>query len=124
MWNLNLILLEEVLRKAREKEYERGKRLGRKLGVSEGRKLGVSEGRKLGVSEGRKLGVSEGRKLGVSEGRKLGVDEGKKLGRQEEKNKIIIEMIRNRIENNTIMKIVDISEKELEKIKQEYIGKE
>ena len=113
---MNLILLEEVLRKAREKEYERGKRLGRKLGVSEGRKLGVSEGRKLGVSEGRKLGVSEGRKIGV--------DEGKKLGRQEEKNKIIIEMIRNRIENNTIMKIVDISEKELEKIKQEYIGKE
>ena len=118
------MVIEEVLRKAREKEYERGKRLGRKLGVSEGRKLGVSEGRKLGVSEGRKLGVSEGRKLGVSEGRKIGVDEGKKLGRQEEKNKIIIEMIRNRIENNTIMKIVDISEKELEKIKQEYIGKE
>ena len=102
------MVIEEVLRKAREKEYERGKRLGRKLGVSEGRKLGVSEGRKLGVSEGRKIGV----------------DEGKKLGRQEEKNKIIIEMIRNRIENNTIMKIVDISEKELEKIKQEYIGKE
>ena len=102
------MVIEEVLRKAREKEYERGKRLGRKLGVSEGRKLGVSEGRKLGVSEGRKIGV----------------DEGKKLGRQEEKNKIIIEMIRNRIENNTIMKIVDISGKELEKIKQEYIGKE
>ena len=83
------MVIEEVLRKSREREFKKG----------------ISEGRKLGVSEGRKIGVNEGREIGIQEGRK------------EEKNKIIIEMIRNEVGDNIIMKIVNINEEELEKIK-------
>ena len=90
------MVIEEVLRKSREREFKKG----------------ISEGKKLGVSEGRKIGVSEGREIGIQEGRK------------EEKNKIIIEMIRNEVGDNIIMKIVNINEEELEKIKKKLNSKE
>ena len=98
------MVIEEVLRKSREREFKKG--------ISEGKKLGVSEGRKIGVSEGRKIGVSEGREIGIQEGRK------------EEKNKIIIEMIRNEVGDSIIMKIVNISEDELEEVKKKLNRKE
>ena len=98
------MVIEEVLRKTREREFKKG--------ISEGKKLGVSEGRKIGVSEGRKIGVSEGREIGIQEGRK------------EEKNKIIIEMIRNEVGDSIIMKIVNISEDELEEVKKKLNRKE
>ena len=98
------MVIEEVLRKSREREFKKG--------ISEGKKLGVSEGRKIGVSEGRKIGVSEGREIGIQEGRK------------EEKNKIIIEMIRNEVGDSIIMKIVNISEDELKEVKKKLNSKE
>ena len=110
------MVIEEVLKKSREREFNKGK----KIGLQKGRELGVSEGRKIGISEGRKLGVSEGRKIGVNEGREIGIQE----GRKEEKNKIIIEMIRNEVGDNIIMKIVNINEEELEKIKKKLNSKE
>ena len=97
------MVIEEVLRKSREREFKKG--------ISEGKKLGLQKGRELGVNEGRKIGVSEGRKLGIQEGRK------------EEKNKIVIEMIRNEVGDNIIMKIVDIDEEELEKVKKKLNSK-
>ena len=97
------MVIEEVLRKSREREFKKG--------ISEGKKLGLQKGRELGVNEGRKIGVSEGRKLGIQEGRK------------EEKNKIIIEMIRNEVGDNIIMKIVDIDEEELKKVKKKLNSK-
>ena len=110
------MVIEEVLKKSREREFNKGK----KIGLQKGRELGVSEGRKIGISEGRKLGVSEGRKIGVNEGREIGIQE----GRKEEKNKIIIEMIRNEVGDNIIMKIVNINEEELEKIKKKLNSRE
>ena len=101
------MVIEEVLRKSKEREFNKGK----KIGLQKGREFGVKEGRMLGVSEGRKLGVTEGRRLGIQEGRK------------EEKNKIIIEMIRNEVGDNIIMKIVDIDEEELEKVKKKLNSK-
>ena len=93
------MVIEEVLRKSREREFKKGK------------KIGLQKGREFGVKEGRMLGVSEGRKLGIQEGRK------------EEKNKIIIEMIRNEVGDNIIMKIVDIDEEELKKVKKKLNSK-
>ena len=82
------MVIEEVLRKSREREFKKG----------------ISEGKKLGVSEGREIGIQEGRK--------------------EEKNKIIIEMIRNEVGDSIIMKIVNISEDELEEVKKKLNRKE
>ena len=78
------MVIEEVLRKSREREFNKGKKLGLKKGIE------------LGVNKGRK----------------------------EEKNKIILEMIRNEVGDSIIMKIVNISEDELEEVKRKLSSKE
>lgn len=82
------MVIEEVLRKSREREFKKG----------------ISEGKKLGLQKGIELGVNKGRK--------------------EEKNKIILEMIRNEVGDSIIMKIVNISEDELKEVKKKLNSKE
>jgi hypothetical protein len=78
-----------------------------------------------GKDEGIKLGKEEGIKLGKNEGIKLGKNEGIKLGKEEgiKKNKIDVvkKMLKEKMPDEIIIKIVNISKEELLTIKKEIL---
>ena len=67
---------------------------------------------------GLEEGIEKGMKQGIREGRKEGRKEGKEQGKREEKIKIIKNMLKNKIGDELIKKMAEITEKELEEIKQ------
>ena len=67
---------------------------------------------------GLEEGIEKGMKQGIREGRKEGRKEGKEQGIREEKVKIIKNMLKNKIGDELIKKMTEITEKELEEIKQ------
>ena len=73
------------------------------------------EGRKEGIAEGHKKGIAEGRKEGIAEGQKKGIAEGEKLGRE----KTAKELLKLKVELETIMKATGLTKEEIEKLKEE-----
>ena len=93
------------------------KNINRKTAEKIMKKLNSREEKGMALEEVLRKSREREFKRGISEGEKLGI----KKGRKEEKNKIIMEMIRNQVGDSVIMKIVDINEAELEKIKKNFI---
>ena len=63
----------------------------------------------------RNEGIKEGKRLGINEGKKIGINEGKKLGIKSN----VINMLKMNFPIETISKISELSEKEIEEIKAE-----
>ena len=78
------------------------------LNLNAAERKGIEKGREEGREEGRK----EGRKEGIEEGRKEGIEE----GRKEEKIKIARNMKLSGLDTNTIAKITNLSEDEIDKL--------
>ena len=119
------LLMPEILlgqERIHKEGVDKGIILGRKEGIDLGRKEGVDEGIALGRKEGVNEGIALGRKEGVNEGiilgRKKGVDEGIILGRSEERENLILDMLKSgKMTDNMICEITGISKTELAKLK-------
>ena len=55
-------------------------------------------------------GLAKGQEKGIQIGQKKGIQIGREEGRQEEKQDIILNMLKNKIDISTIMKITKVTE--------------
>ena len=99
------MVAEEILRKSWDREYRRGKLEGRK------------EGREKGIAEGRKKGIAEGRE----EGREKGIVEGREEGRILEGTQIIVELLKNNVNEDIIIKVSGVTKRKMNEIKKKYL---
>lgn len=103
--------LNEEEREIAEKRYlelasrEYGKEYERKLGRKQGREQGLKEGKEQGLKEGREEGIKEG------------IKQGKEQGIHEEKIKIAKEMLKEKIDIETIANITKLTKEEIQKLK-------
>ena len=72
---------------------------------------------KKGVRKGKTQGITEGKIQGIMEGRQQGITEGKTQGEKEMQEKIIIEMLNLKMDDETIQKVTRISLEELNILK-------
>ena len=99
-----------------EEAAERDAISARKTAIKEG----LKEGREEGLKEGREEGLKEGREEGIKEGKK----EGKKEGIEEGKQQLIIEMLKNGVDEDFIVKISGMSKEKILQIKEKITNKE
>ena len=67
---------------------------------------GLAKGQEKGIQIGQKKGIQIGQEKGIQIGREKGIQ----IGRQEEKQDIILNMLKNKIDISTIMKITKVTE--------------
>ena len=68
-------------------------------------------GRQAGIQEGRQAGIQEGRQAGIQEGRQAGIREGRQM--------IILNMLRDDIPMDVIVRLTGVSEEKIEAIRKE-----
>ena len=86
-----------------------------KLASDQDSKLVKVEGGKMGeyipmMERGLLEGLAKGQEKGIQIGQKKGIQIGREEGRQEEKQDIILNMLKNKIDISTIMKITEVTE--------------
>ena len=79
---------------------------------------GFKIGLKEGIKEGKETGLREGKKEGKREGIREGIKEGIREGEQKAKEKIAIEMLKEGIQEEVIIKTTKIKKEELGKLKE------
>ena len=79
---------------------------------------GFKIGLKEGIKEGKETGLREGKREGIREGIREGKKEGIKEGEQKAKEKIAIEMLKEGIQEEVIIKTTKIKKEELGKLKE------
>ena len=94
-----------------EKWEAKQREIGRQAGIQEGRQAGIQEGRQAGIQEGRQAGIREGRQEGIQEGWQAGIQEGRQL--------IILNMLRDDIPMEVIVRLTGVSEEKIEAIRKE-----
>ncbi len=86
-----------------EKWEAKQREIGRQAGIQEGRQAGIQEGRQAGIREGRQEGIQEGWQAGIQEGRQL----------------IILNMLRDDMPMEMIVRLTEVSEEKIEAIRKE-----
>ena len=76
-------------------------------------------GRQAGIQEGRQAGIREGRQEGIQEGWRAGIQEGWQAGIQEGRQMIILNMLRDDIPMDVIVRLTGVSEEKIEAIRKE-----
>ena len=76
-------------------------------------------GRQEGLREGRQAGIQEGRQAGIQEGRQEGIQEGWQAGIQEGRQMIILNMLRDDMPMEMIVRLTGVSEEKIEAIRKE-----
>ena len=114
---------------ARKTAIKEGLKEGREEGLKEGREEGLKEGREEGLKEGREEGIKEGIKEGKKKKRKKkkkkeGKKKEKKEGIEEGKQQLIIEMLKNGVDEDFIVKISGMSKEKILQIKEKITNKE
>ena len=105
---------------AAERDAISARKTAIKEGLKEGREEGLKEGREEGLKEGREEGLKEGREEGKKEGKKEGIEEGIEEGKQQ----LIIEMLKNGVDEDFIVKISGMSKEKILQIKEKITNKE
>ena len=90
-----------------EKWEAKQREIGRQAGIQEGRQAGIQEGRQAGIQEGRQAGIREG----IQEGWQAGIQEGRQM--------IILNMLRDDIPMEVIVRLTGVSEEKIEAIRKE-----
>ena len=90
-----------------EKWEAKQREIGRQAGIQEGRQAGIQEGRQAGIQEGRQAGIREG----IQEGWQAGIQEGRQM--------IILNMLRDDIPMDVIVRLTGVSEEKIEAIRKE-----
>lgn len=83
-------------------------------------RMNYNEGLELGLQKGIKKGIKAGMQKGIKTGMKTGIESGMKDGIKKATHNFVIEMLKNEMDDETIIKLSKINTKELEKIKKEY----
>ena len=99
-------MMERGLLEGLAKGQEKGIQIGQKKGIQIGQEKGIQIGREKGIQIGQKKGIQIGQEKGIQIGREKGIQ----IGRQEEKQDIILNMLKNKIDISTIMKITKVTE--------------
>ncbi|MDE0150923.1 MAG: hypothetical protein OXK80_00280, partial [Bdellovibrionales bacterium] len=81
----------------------------REKGLSEGRKEGIAQGMAEGIAKGITEGKAKGKAEGRAEGRGEGLEEGMKL--------VAVNMIKNKMDIELIVKITGLSKTKILKLK-------
>ena len=106
-----------------EKWEAKQREIGRQAGIQEGRQAGIQEGRQAGIQEGRQAGIQEGRQAGIQEGRQAGIregiQEGWQAGIQEGRQMIILNMLRDDMPMEVIVRLTGVSEEKIDAIRKE-----
>ena len=79
-------------------------------GLLEGLAKGRQEGQEKGIQIGQEKGIQIGQRKGIQIGQEKGIQIGREEGRQEEKQDIILNMLKNKIDISTIMKVTEVTE--------------
>ena len=90
----------------------------RDIGIEIGEKNGYVIGEQAGMVKGESIGLEKGEKLGLAKGERLGLVKGERLGICKERKKHLTSMIQAGIADELIVKVMQISMKELQKEKQ------
>lgn len=98
-------MLEELLKKGLEEEIKKLKKVEKRRAIEQGKKEGIEQGKKEGFEKGKREGIEEGKKEGIQ------------IIQQELKRQWIIKMIKSEMKEQKILEITEISQEELEKIK-------
>ena len=116
---MSIAAVEKWEAKQREIGRQAGIQKGRQAGIQEGRQAGIQEGRQAGIQEGRQAGIQEGRQAGIREGRQEGIQEGWQAGIQEGRQLIILNMLRDDMPMEMIVRLTEVSEEKIEAIRKE-----
>lgn len=108
--------LAELREKGRRDEYA-ARQYAIKQGLAEGIERGLKEGREKGKIEGIKEGMKEGKMEGIKEGRAKGLKEGIEEGSRKREVEIIKNMLKKKMDIETIVEITGLPKEEIEKIK-------
>ena len=90
----------------------------RDIGIEIGEKNGYAIGEQAGIIKGESVGIQKGEKIGFLKGEKSGISKGEKLGLEKARKTHLISMLQAGIADELIMKVMQISKKELQKEKQ------
>ena len=72
------------------------------------------------MEQGMKQGLEKGMQQGMQQGMKQGIEKGMVKGKKEYKIEIILKMLKNNMDEETIRKMTETTQKELDKIKNKY----
>ena len=108
-------MVEELLRKGFKEEFERLRRIDKKIATEEGWKEGIEKGMREGMAQGKKKGIEQGKKEGIEQGKKEGIQ----IAQRRLEKQWIEKMIKSDVSEQKILEITEISQKELEEIKNE-----
>ena len=81
------------------------------------RKTAINEGRKEGLEKGMKEGMEKGMAEGMEKGIEKGMAKGMEKGREEGKLELIIEMLKNGVDEDFIVKISGVTKEKILQIK-------
>ena len=84
--------------------------------------LFVQTEREYEFDSGFNKGIIEGKKEGILEGKKEGITEGKKEGKKEVQEQIILNMLNDSMDDETIQKLTNCSEECLQEIKRKFLA--
>lgn len=73
-----------------------------------------------GLKQGLEKGMKQGMQQGMQQGMKKGIEKGMAKGKKEYKIEIILKMLKNNMDEETIRKMTETTQKELDKIKNKY----
>ena len=79
----------------------------------EGKKEGIEEGLQKGMQKGRQEGIEEGLQKGIQKGRQEGIEEGMQKGMEE----VVLNMLENGFDLDSISKATNLSREEIKKMK-------
>jgi hypothetical protein len=100
--------MRDIATNTYEQAIEKGKELGKQIGLSEGKQIGLSEGKQIGLSEGKQIGLSEGKQIGLQ----LAIDDARRtlMRMCERRYGTLAEHHRRRIESADLPTLLAFSE--------------
>ena len=104
----------QILADAREKA-----RMDKIAEIAYGREEGLEKGLKKGIKLGRQEGLQAGRQEGRQEGLQTGRQEGLQTGRQAEQTKVVLNMLKEKIDIKLVSKVTGLAVEEIKKLKKQ-----
>ncbi len=77
---------------------------------------GKKDGEKLGIEKGEKIGIEKGEKIGIEKGEKIGIEKGEKIGIEKGQAELVLNMIKNGMDIESIAKFSGLSQSKIAEI--------
>jgi predicted transposase/invertase (TIGR01784 family) len=109
--------LKQGIQQGLQQGIQQGMQQGIQQGIQQGMQQGIQQGMQQGIQQGMQQGIQQGMQQGIQQGREEGIQEGihvgQERGREEERKKVIQNLLAKRFPLATISEITGYGENEI-----------